>query len=128
MLEELKKELRDKINVEYTEYIMNVITYPPNKIIDFSQEITIRDAFVGMFESDKNYDEDTIRFLLSKKNTLDYLYNCWRKCDYSLSSMLDENVIEPLYYEMMQNKNNLDLDSINNLKKIRYKSEERTGR
>ena len=128
MLEELNKKLSDKINLEYTEYIKDVITYSPNKIIDLSYDITIRSEFTDMFCSYNDYDEDTIRFLLSKKNTLDYLYNCWRKCDYSLSSMLDENVIEPLYYEMMQNKNNLDLDSINNLKKIRYKSEERTGR
>ena len=115
MLEELKKELRDKINAEYIEYANDLLQYPSNKIIDFSYGIAIRREFTDMFcNCNNNYDIDTIKFLLSQENTLDYLYDYYSESDFELSSMLEDKVIYELDDEIQEYKNNLSLDLMNN--------------
>ena len=114
MKEELKKELHDKILTEYIEYANNLLQYPTNKIIDLSYSIAIRREFTDMFCSDYNYDIDTIKFLLSQKNTLDYLYDYFSESDFELSGMLEDKVIYELDDEVQEYKNNLILDLMDN--------------
>ena len=114
MKEELKKELHDKILTEYIEYANNLLQYPTNKIIDLSYSIAIRREFTDMFCSDYNYDIDTIKFLLSQKNTLDYLCDYFSESDFELSSMLEDKVIYELYDDVQEYKNNLILDLMDN--------------
>ena len=114
MKEELKKELHDKIHTKYIEYANNLLQYPTNKIIDLSYSIAIRREFTDMFCSDYNYDIDTIKFLLSQENTLDYLCDYFSESDFELSSMLEDKVIYELYDDVQEYKNNLILDLMDN--------------
>ena len=114
MKEELKKELHDKILTEYIEYANNLLQYPTTKIIDLSYSIAIRREFTDMFCSDYNYDIDTIKFLLSQENTLDYLCDYFSESDFELSSMLEDKVIYELDDEVQEYKNNLILDLMDN--------------
>lgn len=71
-------DLKDKVNAEYTAFISDMKTQPPDKIIEAAYEITWKDSINEFVQNeDVLLSHKQLSALLSSKNTLDEIYEEW---------------------------------------------------
>lgn len=71
-------DLKDKVNAEYTSFISDMKTQPPDKIIEAAYEITWKDSINEFIKNeDVLLSHKQLNALLSSKNALDEIYEEW---------------------------------------------------
>ncbi len=121
MIEYLTNRLYTKLKNEYMSYIENIKKLPPEKIIENSYNIAIRQEFVDMFYGTSDYNKYELKILLEKENTLDFLYEDWCDSDGGIHSVLEERLDSTLYdlTEEFENEFNIKLESDPNCELIK---------
>lgn len=83
----LEDRAYEKINREMKEFIADIKTKSPDKIVEAAYEITYKEEILSMFECEGAFNDKQCMAILKTKNALDYLYQEWLDYD---GSVLDE--------------------------------------
>lgn len=98
MEEEIRQELYDKLEKEYNNFIEEIKTLPPEKIIDKSYEKVMKEETLSMFIPESEmFDMEEIKALNKEKDPLEYLYQGWMDSDLNLNQLYEDNVRDSLY-------------------------------
>lgn len=90
---EIRKELYDKMQTEYDEYIDKLKDTNAQNIIDNAYQITMKEELVAMFYPElEKYDMEDIRALNKSKEPLEELYQGWMDSDAGIHSVLEDSV------------------------------------
>ena len=76
---DLIKELNQKLDNEYNLFIYETEQLNPKEIIGKAYEIVIKDKIKNLFNKKDNLNEYQIKGLLSLENTLNSIYEDWKK-------------------------------------------------
>lgn len=76
---ELVETLNQKLDNEYNLFIHETEQLNPKEIIERSYEIVIKDKIRNLFNEEDNLNEYQIKGLLSLENTLNSIYEDWKK-------------------------------------------------
>lgn len=112
---EIKKELYDKLEKEYKDFIEEMKSNEPEVIVNSAYQIAIKEELVSMFypESDQ-YAIDEIKALNKTDKPLEELYQGWMDCDAGIHSVLEDSVsdtLEDIKQEQLQkNKKNKSME------------------
>lgn len=88
----LLKQLRKRLKAEYAALCTYLTTAPltASDLLNKSYEVVWKQEIVNLFENipeyNCRYSDDMLRWILSKENALDFLYQTWRHTDYLLTS------------------------------------------
>lgn len=98
MEEKIRQELYAKLEKEYNNFIDEIKTLPPEKIIDKSYEKVMKEETLSMFYPEsKMFDMEEIKALNKEKNPLEYLYQGWMDSGLNLNQLYEDNVRDSLY-------------------------------
>lgn len=95
---ELIKELNQKIENEYNMFLYEIEQLNPKGIIGKAYEIVIKDKIRNLFNEEDNLNEYQIKGLLSLENTLDSIYEDWKKGDGVFYIDLEEQTTDFVKY------------------------------
>lgn len=76
---ELVETLKQKLDNEYNLFLYEIKQLNPKEIIGKAYEIVIKDKIRNLFNEEDNLNEYQIKGLLSLENTLDSIYEDWKK-------------------------------------------------
>ena len=76
---DLIKELNQKLDNEYNLFIYKTEQLNPKEIIGKAYEIVIKDKIRNLFNEEDNLNEYQIKGLLSLENTINSIYEDWKK-------------------------------------------------
>lgn len=76
---ELVETLKQKLDNEYNLFLYEIEQLNPKEIIGKAYEIVIKDKIKNLFNEEDNLNEYQIKGLLSLENTLDSIYEDWKK-------------------------------------------------
>lgn len=88
----LLQKLRQRLKDEYTALCTYLTTAPLTAydLLNKSYEVVWKQEIMSLFnnipEHNYRYSDDMLRWILSKENALDFLYQTWRHTDYLLTS------------------------------------------
>ena len=88
----LLQKLRQRLKDEYTALCTYLTTAPltASDLLNKSYEVVWKQEIMSLFdnipEHNCRYSDDMLRWILSKENALDFLYQTWRHTDYLLTS------------------------------------------
>ena len=88
----LLQKLRQRLKDEYTALCTYRTTAPltASDLLNKSYEVVWKQEIMNLFnnipEHNCRYSDDMLRWILSKENALDFLYQTWRHTDYLLTS------------------------------------------
>lgn len=88
----LLQQLRKRLKAEYAALCTYLTTAPltASDLLNKSYEVVWKQEIVNLFENipeyNCRYSDDMLRWILSKENALDFLYQTWRHTDYLLTS------------------------------------------
>lgn len=102
----LNTSLYLKMELEFDNFIDNLKTLSPEKIIESSYEKVFKEEILNCFDESNPLDEKQAKALLSKKNPLDYLYQEWLDMDSSYIDLLVDSIKHSADKEIQYGKNN----------------------
>lgn len=106
MEDKIRQELYDKLENEYNNFIDELKTLPPEKIIDKSYEKVMKEETLSMFiPESKMFDMEELKALNKEKNPLEYLYQGWMDSDLNINQLYEDNVRDSLYDLVEEQKN-----------------------
>jgi len=106
MEDKIRQELYDKLENEYNNFIDELKTLPPEKIIDKSYEKVMKEETLSMFiPESKMFDMEELKALNKEKNPLEYLYQGWMNSDLNINQLYEDNVRDSLYDLVEEQKN-----------------------
>ena len=88
----LLQQLRKRLKAEYAALCTYLTTAPltASDLLNKSYEVVWKQEIMNLFnnipEHNCRYSDDMLRWILSKENALDFLYQTWRHTDYLLTS------------------------------------------
>ena len=88
----LLQQLKHRLRSEYTALCTYLTTAPmtATDLLNKSYEVVwkqeIMNLFEGMSESGCRYSEELLLWILSKENSLEFLYQTWKRVDYLLTA------------------------------------------
>ena len=98
----LLQKLKLRLRTEYTALCTYLTTAPmtANDLLNKSYEVVwkqeIRNLFEGMSETGCRYSEELLCWILSKENSLEFLYQTWRHTDYLLTAEFADLLFDEL--------------------------------
>lgn len=95
---ELVETLNQKLDNEYNLFIYETEQLNPKEIIERLYEIVIKDKIRNLFNKEDNLNEYQIKGLLSLENTLNSIYEDWKKSDGVFYIDLEEQTTDFVKY------------------------------
>ena len=98
----LLQQLKQRLKMEYTALRTYLTTAPmtAGDLLNQSYEVVwkqeITSLFEGMPETGCRYSDELLSWILSKDNSLDFLYQVWRHTDYLLTSEFSDLLYDEL--------------------------------
>lgn len=98
----LLQQLKQRLRMEYTVLCTYLTTAPmtAGDLLNKSYEVVwkqeITSLFEGMPEAGCRYSDELLAWILSRNNSLDFLYQVWRHTDYLLTSEFSDLLYDEL--------------------------------
>lgn len=97
MKERLNIEIYNKLNKELKDFKEKLTKLKPENIIKKAYEITIKEEIVDLFGGQPKYDLHTLKALMQKENSLDYLYDDWyNEKNHGITELIEVNMYDTL--------------------------------
>jgi len=120
-LEELKKELIQKINQELYDFKEDLLQKNSKEVIECAYELVCKQEISDYLSYDKYYTRPELEALLNSKNILSQAFNEWLDDDGKLGEMLEystDDCIDLIVNDYKEEKQN-NKDSISSKKDAR---------
>ena len=88
----LSDQLFFKMKKELDTFKADLMTKPPQDILNAAYELTIKEDLLCIFEMEDRFSEKECRALLKCKAPLDYLYQEWMDTDVTYMDVLRDSV------------------------------------
>lgn|SRR5574344_2051378 len=120
-LEELKEELKQKINQELYKFKEDLLQKKSKEVIESAYELVCKQEITDYLSYDKYYTRPELEALLNSKNILSQAFNEWLDDDGKLGEMLEystDDCIDLIVKDYKEEKQN-NKDSISSKKDAR---------
>ena len=104
-----REQLSQRIEQEYKAFVDNLMSKPPQMIIDGAYEKVVKEELVSMCSSEESFlSDEEIEFISKEGYPLDALYERWMKSDVQWTAALEDAISYSLEKDM---SNSFDLTS-----------------